>query len=50
MRNPTSRAGLGDARAHHARAIALEGEYWKQKSAIRWIQMGDANTKFFMQW
>ncbi|XP_071909667.1 uncharacterized protein [Coffea arabica] len=47
MRDPTSRATLGEARARHARALTLEREYWKQKSTVKWIQLGDANTKIF---
>ena len=38
LRDTASRATLGEARAHHARALALEREFWQQKSAIRWIR------------
>ena len=46
-RDEISRASLGEARVIHAHALAVECDYWRQKSAIKWIQSGDANTKFF---
>ncbi|XP_027083688.2 uncharacterized protein [Coffea arabica] len=42
-----SRACLGEAKARHARALAIECDYWTQKSSIKWLQQRDANTKFF---
>nr|XP_027096084.1 uncharacterized protein LOC113715980 [Coffea arabica] len=46
-RDDSSRMQLREAQARYARALGVECEYWRQKSAIRWIQQGDANTKFF---
>ena len=36
-----------EATAKHARQLALEAEYWRQKSSIKWIQAGGTNTIFF---
>nr|XP_027120329.1 uncharacterized protein LOC113737276 [Coffea arabica] len=40
-------AALEEAKAAYARSLALEGEYWRQKAGIKWLQVGDANSAYF---
>ena len=47
QRDESSKIALHEARAVYTKELAIECEYWRQKSAVRWIQAGDANTKFF---
>ncbi|GAA0183947.1 hypothetical protein LIER_31272 [Lithospermum erythrorhizon] len=44
------RENLGNARADHLRYLAMEEDYWKQKSSIRWVQEGDRSTAFYHSW
>ncbi|GAA0175837.1 hypothetical protein LIER_28935 [Lithospermum erythrorhizon] len=44
------RENLGKARAYHLWYLAMEEEYWKQKSSIRWVQEGDKSTAFYHSW
>ncbi|XP_071909746.1 uncharacterized protein [Coffea arabica] len=37
-RGSVSRAALEEAKAVHARSLAEECEYWRQKAGIRWLQ------------
>nr|XP_027068031.1 uncharacterized protein LOC113693644 [Coffea arabica] len=46
-RDSVSRAALEEANAVFARSLALEGEFWRQKAGIKWLQVGDANTAYF---
>ncbi|XP_071906033.1 uncharacterized protein [Coffea arabica] len=46
-RDAVSRTAVHEARAVHSRELAIEGEFWRQKAAIKWIKEGDANTAFF---
>ncbi|XP_027174437.1 uncharacterized protein LOC113774066 [Coffea eugenioides] len=46
-RDDLSRMKLEEARAKYAHALGVECDYCKQKSAIKWIQERDVNTKFF---
>ncbi|XP_071933804.1 uncharacterized protein [Coffea arabica] len=46
-RDEITKARLGEARAAHTHALAIECDYWRQKASIKWIQSGDGNTKFF---
>ncbi|XP_071920627.1 uncharacterized protein [Coffea arabica] len=47
QRDSGSISALEEAKAIHARSLAWECEYWRQKAGIRWLQVGDANTAFF---
>ncbi|XP_027150340.1 uncharacterized protein LOC113750578 [Coffea eugenioides] len=46
-RGSVSRAVVEEAKAAHARSLATECEYWRQKAGIKWLQVGDANTAYF---
>ena len=46
LRGEVSRIKLGEARAVPAKQLSIEGDFWHQKSAMKWIQLGDANTTF----
>ena len=41
------RASMNEARAEHTRLLAMQQEFWRQKSAIKWLQQGVANTAYF---
>ena len=41
------RSQLSEARARHARLLAIENDFWRQKAAIKWLKQGEANTAFF---
>ena len=47
IRDNVTRAYLGEAKAVYTQELIVEYEFWPQKFAIKWIQIGDANTKFF---
>lgn len=42
-----NRERLQKVQAELIRYLALEEEFWKQKSGMTWFQDGDRNTKFF---
>nr|XP_027088507.1 uncharacterized protein LOC113709854 [Coffea arabica] len=46
-RDSVSRAELEEAKAAYSRSLAVECEYWRQKSGIKWLQVGDANSAYF---
>ena len=48
LRGEVSRIKLGEARAVPAKQLSIEGDFWHQKSAMKWIELGDANTTFFL--
>lgn len=35
------------AQAKLAQALSIEEDFWRQKSACKWLQEDDRNTKFF---
>lgn len=47
QRDEASKSRLNEARAKHTRMLALESELLRQKSSVKWLQAGDANTADF---
>ena len=39
--NLQSKLRLREAMARHARTLAIECDFWREKSRIKWIQVGD---------
>lgn len=46
-RDEVSKLHLQEVRAVFMREVSLECAYWRQKANIKWLNEGDANTKYF---
>lgn len=47
QRNKESKIKLNEATVAHVKYLATKSEFWRQKTAIKWIREGDANTAYF---
>ncbi|GAA0164352.1 hypothetical protein LIER_20010 [Lithospermum erythrorhizon] len=44
---PENREALHRARAHHLKCLAIEENFLRQQSGIKWLQEGDKNSGFY---
>ncbi|XP_042012191.1 uncharacterized protein LOC121760618 [Salvia splendens] len=47
---PRNRADLNKDVANYILLLKMEEDFWRQKAALRWLEDGDKNTKFYQSW